>query len=138
MLPRHHNYYQDKPPSPTESPAPMKWKEENKQYAAIELQDLSRLGNICFLLESVKNDLSPCTVKQIYGFRKVWSYLRRDCYQSNKREYIVLANASLLICAEWASRVLVITSSGVTITRLISASSRLLISHLPLHIVNKV
>ena len=51
-------------------------------------------------------------------------------YQSNKREYIVLAKASLLPNAESGSSGLVITSSGVTITRLIIASSKPLASQL--------
>uniref|UniRef100_A0A0A8XW09 Myo1 n=1 Tax=Arundo donax TaxID=35708 RepID=A0A0A8XW09_ARUDO len=49
--------------------------------------------------------------------------------QSNSREYIVLANASLLASAEAGSSVLIIISSGVTITRVISAFSKLLQSH---------
>ena len=44
-------------------------------------------------------------------------------YQSNKREYIVFAKPSLLTAAPRGSRLLLITSSGVTITRLHSASS---------------
>jgi hypothetical protein len=51
-------------------------------------------------------------------------------YQSNNREYTVFANASLLASADSGSSVLVIISSGVTITRVISAFSKLLQSHL--------
>ena len=54
----------------------------------------------------------------------------KDHYQSNNREYIVLANASLLAIAEAGSSVLVIISSGVTITRVISAFSKFVQSHL--------
>lgn len=56
--------------------------------------------------------------------------MRKDHYQSNNREYIILANASLLATAEAGSSVLVITSSGVTITRVISAFSKFWQSHL--------
>jgi hypothetical protein len=51
-------------------------------------------------------------------------------YQSNRREYIVFANPSLLTVAPSGSRLLFITSSGVTITRLRSASSSADASHL--------
>jgi len=53
-----------------------------------------------------------------------------DYYQSNRREYSVLAKPSLLTMAEPGSRALVMTSSGVTITRLMSASSKPWPSHL--------
>lgn len=61
--------------------------------------------------------------------------MRKDHYQSNKREYTVLANASLLAIAEAGSSVLVIISSGVTITRVIRVFSRFLESHLPENLV---
>lgn len=51
-------------------------------------------------------------------------------YQSNKREYIVLAKPSLLTVAAWGSRLLLMISSGVIITRLRSASSNEGGSHL--------
>jgi len=53
-----------------------------------------------------------------------------EAYQSNKREYSVLANPSLLTAAASGSRLLFITSSGVTITRLSRASSSEVTSHL--------
>lgn len=51
-------------------------------------------------------------------------------YQSNRREQIVFAKASLLPNAATGSSVLEIISSGVTITRLMRASSKLFASHL--------
>lgn len=53
-------------------------------------------------------------------------------YQSNNREYKVLAKPSLPTTAATGSRLLLITSSGVTITRFNSASSNPLRSHLVL------
>lgn len=55
-------------------------------------------------------------------------------YQSNKREYNVLANPSLPTVAASGSRLLLITSSGVTITRFSSASSSAWWSHLKIFI----
>lgn len=50
--------------------------------------------------------------------------------QSNNREYIVFAKPSRLIVALWGSRLLLITSSGVIMTRLHNASSNAAVSHL--------
>jgi hypothetical protein len=55
---------------------------------------------------------------------------QRASYQLNKWEYIVLAKPSLLTVAPWGSRVFLIISSGVIITRLHSASSNAWGSHL--------
>lgn len=53
-------------------------------------------------------------------------------YQSNNREYTVLAKASRLSAAESGSRGFVIFPSGVTITRWQRESSRAFSSHLKL------
>lgn len=53
-----------------------------------------------------------------------------DSYQSNKREYMVLAKPSRLIVAPNVSRLLLMISSGVTMTLLHNASSSAHDSHL--------
>ena len=56
--------------------------------------------------------------------------MKKSHYQSNKREYMVLAKPSLLTVAPRGSRLFLMISSGVTIIRLHSASSKACTSHL--------